>query len=121
MCCLEKVTKSATFEIELRIKFALNQQSATLPQVPHELPHCREEPLDAGQHRRKRSEREATGPHRSGVGWEDVTHILVLQPTQGLELVDSVPGNGAADRSRHGSHGESLAVPSLLWLRMNDF
>ena len=113
ICCLEKVIMSATFEIEL--KFALNRKPATLLQVRHELPYCGEEPLDAGLHRRERSEREATGPHRSGVRWEDVTHILALQPTQGLELVDSVLGNGADDRSRDDMVDMANYLPSRLY------
>ena len=37
------------------------------PQVRQQQPHC-EEPLDADLRHRERSEREATGPHGSGVG-----------------------------------------------------
>ena len=45
------------------------------PQVRQEQPHCREEPLDAHLCHWDRSERNATGPHRSGVGWDDLPHI----------------------------------------------
>ena len=43
------------------------------PQVLQVQPHCGEEPPDADLRHRGRSEREAAGPHRSGVGW-----VLVL-------------------------------------------
>ena len=39
-----------------------------------EQPHC-EESFDADLRHRERSECEATGPLRSGVGWDDVPHI----------------------------------------------
>ena len=38
-------------------------------QVRQEQPHCGEEPLNADLRHRERSEREAFGPHCSGVGW----------------------------------------------------
>ena len=53
------------------------------------------EPLDAELRHRERSEREDTGPHCSGVGWDDVSKILALRPTKGLEFVDSVLGSAA--------------------------
>ena len=46
------------------------------PQAPQELPYCGEEPFDADLRHRERGEREATGPHRKWVGWDDVPHIL---------------------------------------------
>ena len=45
------------------------------PQVRQEQPHCSKELLDAHLCHQERSERDATGPHRSGVGWDDIPHI----------------------------------------------
>ena len=60
---------------EHRLDGVLLEPGPPLNEVLQEQPHCREEPLDAELRHGERSEREATEPHRSGVGWDDVPRI----------------------------------------------
>ena len=53
------------------------------PQARQEQPHCREGTLDADLRHWERSGREATGPHRGGVGWDDVPHIRLCKNFDG--------------------------------------
>ena len=86
------------------------------PQIGKEEPHRGEEPLDADLGHRKRSEGEAAGLHGLWIGWDDGPHILALQPTQGLVVVDGVK-NAPQPESREPQESPSwhcLLVRALL-------
>ena len=61
-----------------------------VPQDLQEQAHCGEEPLEADLRHRERSERLVTEPHRSGVGWDDVPHILFAKKksTESGKIID---------------------------------
>ena len=62
----------ARAEQEHRIDRVLLKPGTRFGQVQ---PRCGEGPLEDQLRRRERSEQEATGPHHSGIGWDDVPHM----------------------------------------------
>ena len=78
-------------EREHRLDFVLLEPG---PQVRQEQPHCSKELLDAHLCHQERSERDATGPHRSGVGWDDIPHISFCKKNRREVERPSNPSDG---------------------------